>query len=302
MRKLFVLLLAMMLLLSAADAEENESESYSYLATEDGVMKTASQAFASPWMPRDIKIIASTENGLWVVRAQQKDTDEQLAIMQIDCDNDECIVYYRLSSYELPSLNQIRYEISFNDSETNTRSGSEWAEEIFHTYRGGFESSGKVIATVDLKDQCRLFAIGAQDAADAVLIAKIPETRDAGPTLLAYVDFSCNWEVRYDGYISLGEAYRIAYEACMQRFEGLDPEEPLVLDDSAFVLFDSDTHYEGSSDLTNPVWIILLVDQRADPSLGSFDPSVRFFRYPVLINPENGEIELLPAPETFGVS
>ena len=58
-------------------------------------MKTASLAFASPWMPRDIKITASPENGLWVVRAQQKDTDEQLAIMQIDCDNDECIVYYR---------------------------------------------------------------------------------------------------------------------------------------------------------------------------------------------------------------
>ena len=110
MKKLFVLLLAMMLLLSAAAAEENESESYSYLATEDGVMKTASQAFASPWMPRDVKITASPENGLWVVRAQQKDTDEQLAIMQIDCDNDECIVYYRLSSYELPSLNQIRYD------------------------------------------------------------------------------------------------------------------------------------------------------------------------------------------------
>ena len=108
--------------------------------------------------------------------------------------------------------------------------------------------------------------------------------------------------MRYDGYISLGEAYRIAYEACVQQFEDLDPEDPPVLDDSAFVLFDSDTHYEGSSDLTNPVWIILLVDQRADPSLDLFDPSVRFFRYPVLINPENGEIELLPAPETFGVS
>lgn len=300
MRKLFVLLLAMMLLLSAADAEENESEPYSYLATEDDVMKTASQAFASPWMPRDIKITASPENGLWVVRAQQKDTDEQLAIMQIDCDNDECIVYYRLSSYELPSLNHIRYEIS-NDSKSNTRSGSEWAEEIFRAYRGGFESSGKVIGTVDLKDQCRLFAIGTQDTADAVLIAKIPETQDASPTLLAYVDFSCNWEVRYDGYISLGEAYRIANEACLQRFEELDPEDSLVLDDSAFVLFDSDTHYEGSSDLTNPVWIILLVDQRADPSLELFDPSVEFFRYPVLVNPENGEIELLPAPETFGV-
>ena len=135
-----------------------------------------------------------------------------------------------------------------------------------------------------------------------MLIAKLPETRDAGPTLLAYVDFSCNWDVRYDGYLSLGEAYRIASEACMQRFEGLDTADLLVLDDSAFVLFDSDTHYEGSSDLTNPVWIILLVDQRADPSLDLFDPSVRFFRYPVLINPENGEIELLPAPETFGVS
>ena len=302
MRKLFVLLLAMMLLLSAADAEENESESYSYLATEDGVMKTASQAFASPWMPRDIKITASTENGLWVVRAQQKDTDEQLAIMQIDCDNEECIVYYRLSSYELPSLNDIRYEIPFNDSESNTRSGNEWAEEIFRTYRGGFESSGKVIGTVDLQDQCRLFAIGTQDTADAVLIAKIPETQDASPTLLAYVDFSCNWEVCYDGYISLGEAYRIANEACAQRFEKLNPEDPLMLDYSAFILFDSDTHYEGSSDLTNPVWLILLVDHRADPSFGSFDPSVEFFRYPVLINPENGEIELLPAPEAFGVS
>ena len=77
-------------------------------------------------------------------------------------------------------------------------------------------------------------------------------------------------------------------------------EDPLVLGGSAFVLFDSYSYFENDQELIEPLWLIVVEDQRADPALEMFDPLIKHHRYPVLINPENGEIVQFLEPEDFG--
>ena len=124
---------------------------------------------------------------------------------------------------------------------------------------------------------------------------------------MAYVDMNFNWDVHYDGYISLGEAYEKACTACLAKWSSL-PEENIVMGESGFILFDTfgfyDEYDENEGDLpevfAEPLWVILIQDQRADPSLEGFDPSIEFFTYPVLIDPSNGDVIEIRAPEAYG--
>ena len=143
-------------------------------------------------------------------------TEDPQARVQRDGDNEDVIVYYRRNSYTLPSLKGLSGKASFSDSRTETASWREWAEEVFRAYRGGSDKTGRVICTVELDDHCGLYAFGTQGEADAILIAKLPETSSEDPLPVAYVDFNSNWETCYDGYISLGEAFDIACAACVR--------------------------------------------------------------------------------------
>ena len=48
-----------------------------------------------------------------------------------------------------------------------------------------------------------------------------------------------------------------------------------------------------------PLWVISIRDQRADPALECYDPSVAFFTYPVLIDPSNGDVVEIREPEGY---
>ena len=136
------------------------------------------------------------------------------------------------------------------------------------------------------------------------MIARTSENPNETPELMAYVDMDFNWDVRYDGYISLGEAYEMAYKVCRDKWSNL-PEEHIVMGESWFILFDTFGSYDENEEdipegFVEPLWVIEIQDQRADPTLECYDPSLSFFTYPVLIDPSNGDVVEIREPERYG--
>ena len=64
------------------------------------------------------------------------------------------------------------------------------------------------------------------------------------------------------------------------------------------ILYDTEEYF-GIRDLPEPLWCIVIEDQRADPENAWFDPAVKLYRYPVLVNPVSGEFILIREPEDF---
>ena len=222
--------------------------------------------------------------------------------MQIDGDNEDLVVYYRKAAYELPVLNHIGEQIIPKNGLTET--GIKWAEEVFSTFRGSLDSNYPVNCIAQMADNCILISFGEVSEAIAVLIARTSENPNETPELMAYVDMDFNWDVRYDGYISLGEAYEMAYTVCRDKWSSL-PEEHIVMGESWFILFDTFGCYdENEGDIPEgfiePLWVIEIQDQRADPTLECYDPSLSFFTYPVLIDPSNGDVVEIREPERYG--
>ena len=222
--------------------------------------------------------------------------------MQIDGDNEDIVVYYRKATYELPALNCIGEQIIPKDGLTGT--GIKWAEEVFCTFRGSLDSNYPVNCIAQMADNCILISFGEVNEAIAILIARTSENPNETPELMAYVDMDFNWDVRYDGYISLGEAYEMAYTVCRDKWSSL-PEEHIVMGESWFILFDTFGSYDENEEdipegFIEPLWVIEIQDQRADPTLECYDPSLSFFTYPVLIDPSNGDVVEIREPERYG--
>ena len=274
----------------------------SRIARKENVYETAKQIFAISWMPKDTEISVLDEGyGLWNIQAKDG-TNSILAYMQIDGDNEDIVVYYRKATYELPALNCIGEQIIPKDGLTGT--GIKWAEEVFCTFRGSLDSDYPVNCIAQVADNCILISFGEVSEAIAILIAKTSENPNETPELMAYVDMDFNWDVRYDGYISLGEAYEMAYTVCRDKWSSL-PEEHIVMGESWFILFDTFGCYdENEGDIPEgfiePLWVIEIQDQRADPTLECYDPSLSFFTYPVLIDPSNGDVVEIREPERYG--
>lgn len=273
----------------------------SRIARKENVYETAKQIFAISWMPKDTEISVLDEGyGLWNIQAKDG-TNSILAYMQIDGDNEDIVVYYRKATYELPALNCIGEQIIPKDGLTGT--GIKWAEEVFCTFRGSLDSDYPVNCIAQVADNCILISFGEVSEAIAILIAKTSENPNETPELMAYVDMDFNWDVRYDGYISLGEAYEMAYTVCRDKWSSL-PEDHIVMGESSFILFDTFGYYdEDEGDIpegfVEPLWVIEIQDQRADPTLECYDPSLSFFTYPVLIDPSNGDVVEIREPERY---
>ena len=274
----------------------------SRIARKNAAYETAEQIFAISWMPKDTEISVLDEGiGLWNIQAKDR-TDNILAYMQIDGDNEDLVVYYRKAAYELPVLNHIGEQIIPKNGLTET--GIKWAEEVFSTFRGSLDSNYPVNCIAQMPDNCILISFGEVNEAIAILIARTSENPNETPELMAYVDMAFNWDVRYDGYISLGEAYEMAYTVCRDKWSNL-PEEHIVMGESWFILFDTFGYYdEDEGDIPEgfiePLWVIEIQDQRADPTLECYDPSLSFFTYPVLIDPSNGDVVEIREPERYG--
>ena len=297
-----VLCLALLASWSSSFAEDAPD---SRLAGKNAVYETAEQIFAAPWMPKDTEISVLDEGiGLWNIQAMDGNNNI-LACMQTDGDNADLVVYYRKAAYELPVLNHISERIIPKDELTEAE--IEWAEEVFRTFRGSFAADYPINCIARTEDNCILISFGDVSEAIAILIAKTSENPNDAPELMAYVDMNSNWDVHYDGYISLGEAYEKACTACLDKWSSL-PEENIVMGESGFILFDTfgfyDEYDENEGDLpevfAEPLWVILIQDQRADPALEGFDPSAEFFIYPVLIDPSNGDVVEIREPEGYG--
>ena len=273
----------------------------SRIARKENVYETAKQIFAISWLPKDTEISVLDEGyGLWNIQAKDG-TNSILAYMQIDGDNEDLVVYYRKATYELPALNCIGEQIIPKDGLTGT--GIKWAEEVFCTFRGSLDSDYPVNCIAQVADNCILISFGEVSEAIAILIAKTSENPNETPELMAYVDMDFNWDVRYDGYISLGEAYEMAYTVCRDKWSSL-PEDHIVMGESSFILFDTFGYYdEDEGDIpegfVEPLWVIEIQDQRADPTLECYDPSLSFFTYPVLIDPSNGDVVEIREPERY---
>ena len=277
----------------------------SRLAGKNAVYETAEQIFAAPWMPKDTEISVLDEGiGLWNIQATDGNNNI-LAYMQIDGDCEDLVIYYRKAAYELPELNRISEQAIPKDELTEAE--IQWAEEVFCTFRGSVAADCPMNCIARMDDSCILISFGDVSEATAILIAKTSENPNDTPELMAYVDMNFNWDVHYDGYISLGEAFETACTACLDKWSSL-PEDPLVLGGSGFILFDTfgfyDEYDENEGDLpevfAEPLWVILIQDQRADPALEGFDPSAEFFIYPVLIDPSNGDVVEIREPEGYG--
>ena len=213
----------------------------SRIARKENVYETAKQIFAISWMPKDTEISVLDEGyGLWNIQAKDG-TNSILAYMQIDGDNEDIVVYYRKATYELPALNCIGEQIIPKDGLTGT--GIKWAEEVFCTFRGSLDSDYPVNCIAQVADNCILISFGEVSEAIAILIAKTSENPNETPELMAYVDMDFNWDVRYDGYISLGEAYEMAYTVCRDKWSSL-PEDHIVMGESSFILFDTFGYYD----------------------------------------------------------
>ena len=302
--KHFLIKVLCLVLLASWSFSFAEDAPDSRLAGKNAVYETAEQIFATSWMPKDTEISVLDEGiGLWNIQAMDGNNNI-LAYMQIDGDYDDLVIYYRKAAYELPALNHISEQIIPKNGLTEAE--IKWSEEVFCTFRGGLATryDCSVNCVARMEDDCILISFGESGETSAVLIAKTSENPNDAPELMAYVDMSFNWDVHYDGYISIGEAYEIACTACLDKWSSL-AEAPLVLGESWFVLFDTPDYYndyEGKhpDSLTEPLWVIPIEDQRADPTLEGFDPSVEFFTYTVLIDPSNGDVIEIRAPEVYG--
>ena len=303
--KHFLIKVLCLVLLASWSFSFAEDAPDSRLAGKNAVYETAEQIYEASWMPKDTEISVLDEGiGLWNIQAMDGNNNI-LAYMQIDGDNEDLVVYYRKAAYELPVLNHISEQIIPKDELTEAE--IKWAEEIFSTFRGSLATDYSMNCIAQMDDSCILISFGDVSEATAVLIAKTSENPNDAPELMAYVDVNFNWDVHYDGYISRGEAYEIACTACLDKWSSL-PEDPLVLGESAFILFDTFGFYDEYDEnegvfpevFVEPLWVISIQDQRADPSLEGFDPSVEFFNYPVLIDPSNGEVLEIREPERYG--
>lgn len=301
MKRLLLLLAALIMILSASVAFAEEDAPDSRVAKKNNVYETAEQIFAISWMPKDTAISVLDDGiGLWNIQAM--DGDDNIAYMQIDGDNEDLVVYYRKAVYELPVLNHIGEQIIPKNGLTET--GIKWAEEVFHTFRGSLDSNYPVNCIAQMPDNCILISFGEVSEAIAILIARTSENPNETPELMAYVDMDFNWDVRYDGYISLGEAYEMAYKVCRDKWSNL-PEEHIVMGESWFILFDTFGSYDENEEdipegFIEPLWVIEIQDQRANPTLECYDPSLSFFTYPVLIDPSNGDVVEIREPERYG--
>ena len=301
MKRLLLLLTVLIMLLSVSIVFAEKDAPDSRIARKNAVYETAEQIFAISWMPKDTEISVLDDGiGLWNIQAM--DGDDNIAYMQIDGDNEDLVVYYRKAVYELPVLNHIGEQIIPKDGLTET--GIKWAEEVFSTFRGSLDSNYPVNCIAQMADNCILISFGEVNEAIAILIARTSENPNETPELMAYVDMDFNWDVRYDGYISLGEAYEMAYTVCRDKWSSL-PEEHIVMGESWFILFDTFGCYdENEGDIPEgfiePLWVIEIQDQRADPTLECYDPSLSFFTYPVLIDPSNGDVVEIREPERYG--
>ena len=303
--KLFLTIVLCLALLASWSLSFAEDVPDQRLAGKNAVYETAEQIFATSWMPKDTEISVLDEGiGLWNIQALDGNNNI-LAYMQMDGDNDDLVVYYRKAAYELPVLNHISEQIIPKDELTEAE--IKWAEEVFCTFRGSFTTDHPMNCIARMEDNCILISFGDVSEAIAILIAKTSENPNDAPELMAYVDMNFNWDVHYDGYISRGEAYEIACTACLDKWSSL-PEDPLVLGGSWFILFDTFGFYDEYDEnegvfpevFAEPLWVILIRDQRADPSLECFDPSAAFFTYPVLIDPSNGDVVEIREPEVYG--
>jgi hypothetical protein len=273
------------------------------LAGEGDVYDTAECVFEAEWMPKGVRITLLEEGkGLWNIQAKNAESGEILACMQIDGDNDDLVIYYRKASYELPLLNRLSEQMVPEDARMETE--IRWAEDIFRTFRGSFDTDFPINIVARMDDGCSLFSFGDVNEAEAVMMIKFSGEPDGIPELMGYVDMNFNWDVCYDGYISLGEAYETACAACREKWSDL-PDDHIVLGESGFLLFDTAGYYEEDEEdlpmiLTEPLWVIEVQDQRADPSLECYDPSVTFLNYPVLIDPSSGNVIEIRSPEEKG--
>ena len=274
----------------------------SRLAGKNAVYETAEQIYEASWMPKDTEISVLDEGiGLWNIQAMDGNNNI-LAYMQIDGDNEDLVVYYRKAAYELPALNHISEQIIQKNGLTEAE--IKWSEEVFCTFRGSLATDYSINCIARMEDNCILISFGEVGETIAILIAKTSESPKDAPELMAYVDMNFNWDVCYDGYISLGEAYEIACTACRDKWSSL-PEEHIVMGESWFILFDTFGCYdENEGDIPEgfiePLWVIEIQDQRADPTLECYDPSLSFFTYPVLIDPSNGDVIEIREPERYG--
>ena len=139
----------------------------SRIARKNAAYETAEQIFAISWMPKDTEISVLDEGiGLWNIQAKDR-TDNILAYMQIDGDNEDLVVYYRKAVYELPVLNHIGEQIIPKNGLTET--GIKWAEEVFSTFRGSLDSNYPVNCIAQMPDNCILISFGEVSEAIAIL-------------------------------------------------------------------------------------------------------------------------------------
>ena len=119
MKRLLLLLAALIMILSASVAFAEEDAPDSRVAKKNNVYETAEQIFAISWMPKDTEISVLDDGiGLWNIQAM--DGDDNIAYMQIDGDNEDLVVYYRKAVYELPVLNHIGEQIIPKNGLTET--------------------------------------------------------------------------------------------------------------------------------------------------------------------------------------
>ena len=120
MKRLLLLLAALIMILSASVAFAEEDAPDSRVAKKNNVYETAEQIFAISWMPKDTEISVLDEGiGLWNIQALDGN-NHILAYMQIDGDNEDLVVYYRKAVYELPVLNHIGEQIIPKNGLTET--------------------------------------------------------------------------------------------------------------------------------------------------------------------------------------
>ena len=120
LKRLLLLLTVLIMLLSVSIVFAEKDAPDSRIARKNAVYETAEQIFAISWMPKDTEISVLDEGiGLWNIQAKDR-TDNILAYMQIDGDNEDLVVYYRKAAYELPVLNHIGEQILPKNGLTET--------------------------------------------------------------------------------------------------------------------------------------------------------------------------------------
>ena len=257
------------------------------------------------WLADGAAFACEPGDGLWHVHLTRDGA--AAGEMALDGDWEDFVALYQADGYSMPDLKDLtsgRAAAAPEDRAAGDARLKE-AETIFARLRGGELLEQEFVRTeYRLSGQDWVYGlemIGEQ--MNAVLILRVPEEgADGGVQLMAYVDLDHNWDVRYTGCLSIGEAYELALKAVAPHFEG-DAAEYLQMENASMVLGQAE-NYSMDFEQTGiapevPFWTVSLLDMRAWPESTGYDEAVEIYRYHVLLNPFNGDV-LETWTEDFG--